>query len=94
MFKRINLININYSKLKIEGVGNEEIYNIMDDTNKVIIFNLKLNSISDFIKTNTTAKKTPSINNNKKKDINNNLKISEIINTKLSKEDINITYKS
>ena len=81
MFKRINLININYSKLKIEGVGNEEISNIKDDTNKVIIFNSKLNIISDFMKTNTTAKKTPSINNNKKKDINNNLKISEIINT-------------
>ena len=87
-FRRINIISINPNYLKIEGVEEnclEENINGLND--ELIIFDSNLNIVSIFIKSETINKRYHLDN---KQNAINILKISNIINTKLSFEEINI----
>lgn len=90
-FKRINIISITPKDLEIEGLDNKFIQDnvINNDNDELIIFDSNLNIVSAFIKKETVNR----INNfSDKKIAINSLKISEIINSKLSPEEINKQY--
>ena len=87
-YKRINLININLKDLEIEGVEENFLEeNINDINDELIIFYSNINIVSIFIKSETIQKR---YNLTNKQNAINLLKISNIINTKLSLEEINI----
>ena len=90
-FKRINLININYDILKIEGIENEDIFYLDDEISKLIIVNSDLNILSSYEKSLT---KNIIVNSLERKKILINLfSESYIISSKLSREDIKNKYK-
>jgi len=92
LFKRINLINIDFNLLKIEGIENNDIIYLDDEISKLTIFNSDLNILSSYEKSLTEKISVNSLN--RKKNIINLFSDSYIINSKLSIEDIKNKYQS
>ena len=94
LFKRINLINIDANNLQIKGIHQNTIYEMIENYNQnnLIIFDSKLNVISYYDQSITKIIQSK-ISINRKFEVISIFKISEIMKSNLTIEDINKNYK-